>query len=446
MQVQVSLTIELEASASLTQMEQSIQEVGQQAMREALKQVIRQWEEHHPTCPHCGGKQRRLEGTTRRVIATMFGRVQVPRRRFRGLGCGRRWCPANSLFSELKGGTISQPLQEAAMLAGCSWPYRAASSLLKRRSFAQISAEEIRLLTNRGGKLRAVQQQAEAERICSAAQEAPAAQQAEPPMLVGLDGGWVCSREQRGGMEGKVAVVCSQVEDLPMPTSSTTFSWSQRGGPRHPPRQRHRLVQRRYVATFGPSRQLGQQTKAAAQTLGAAPSRPVVVIADGANWIKKEQGRHFPQATCMLDWAHLWREVRYAIVVAARAKSLSPRERDYQLYVHRSWLWHGDVEQAVQGLRTLGQGLAAEPLESITKAITYLEHQRRWIGSYEQWRQQGYAEGLGMIERAVAIVINRRMKKRGMRWKRVNGTAVVALRTDLLNDDWIRPQRLRAFP
>jgi transposase-like protein len=157
MQVQVSLKIEIAASASLTQMEQQIQEAGQQAMREALKQAIRQWEDQTPTCPHCGQKQRRLEGTTRRVIATVFGRVEVPRRRFRCQGCMRRWCPATSLFSELKGGTISQSLQEAAMLAGCSWPYRAASSLLRRLSGAQISAEEIRLLTNRGGQQRAVQ-------------------------------------------------------------------------------------------------------------------------------------------------------------------------------------------------------------------------------------------------------------------------------------------------
>jgi hypothetical protein len=291
-----------------------------------------------------------------------------------------------------------------------------------------------------------MQQQEEAERACSSAiQEGPGAEQAEQPMLVGLDGGWVCSREQRGGMEGKVAVVCSQVEDLPMPTYSPTFSWSERG-PRQPPRQRHRLAQRRYVATFGPSEQLGKLAQASAQRLHLEPKRPVVVIADGARWIKTQQARHFPQATCILDWAHLWREVRYAIVVAARAKGLSPRERDYQLYLHRSWLWQGGVDQAVQGLRTLGQGLAAEPLESITKAITYLENQRPWIGSYEQWRKQGYPVGSGMIERAVALVINRRMKKRGMRWKRVNGTAVVALRTDLLNEDWITPQRLRAFP
>src|SRR6266567_126515 len=416
MQVQVSLKIERAATAGLSQREQQIQQAGQQAMREALKQAIRQQEEHHNTCPHCGGKQRRLEGTVRRSIATTFGRVQVARRRFRCQGCWHRWCPANQLFTELKGATMSQPLREAAMLAGCSWPYRVASGLLKRLSGAQISAQEIRRLPNRGGKQRAVQQQEEAERTCSpAAQEASATEQAEQPMLVGLDGGWVCSREQRGGMEGKVAVVCSQGEDLPMPPSSTTFSWSERGQ-RQPARQRHRLTGRRYVATFGPAPLLGQQAKAAAQTLGGNPSRPVVVIADGANWIKKEQGQHFPHATCMLDWAHLWREVRYAIVVAARAKSLAPRERDYQLYVHRSWLWSGGVEQALQGLRTLGQGLDAEAREAITKAITYLEHQRPWIGSYEYWRKQGYPVGSGMIERAVALAINRRMKKRGMRW------------------------------
>ncbi len=83
MHVQVSLTIEISASASLAEMEQQIQEGGQQAMREALKQVIRHWEEQTPACSHCGEEQRRLEGTARRVIATCFGRVEVPRRRFR---------------------------------------------------------------------------------------------------------------------------------------------------------------------------------------------------------------------------------------------------------------------------------------------------------------------------------------------------------------------------
>jgi hypothetical protein len=64
----------------------------------------------------------------------------------------------------------------------------------------------------------------------------------------------------------------------------------------------------------------------------------------------------------------------------------------------------------------------------LEEAITYLENQRTWIGNYEQWRQQGYPVSSGLVEQAVAVMINRRMKRQGMRWKRGNATAIVALR------------------
>jgi len=101
MQIQVSLTIEIEANAGILEMEDQIQKAGHQAMRQAMKQAIRQWEEEHQECAHCGQKQRRLEGAMRRVLSTRFGRVQVPRRRFRCPSCGRRSCPANHLFARL---------------------------------------------------------------------------------------------------------------------------------------------------------------------------------------------------------------------------------------------------------------------------------------------------------------------------------------------------------
>ena len=44
--------------------------------------------------------------------------------------------------------------------------------------------------------------------------------------------------------------------------------------------------------------------------------------------------------------------------------------------------------------------------------------------------------GRGLAEWAVALVINLRMKKRGMRWKQANATAVVALRVHSINAGW----------
>ena len=169
-------------------------------------------------------------------------------------------------------------------------------------------------------------------------------------------------------------------------------------------------------------------------------------LATGHSGSRRNKGDTSPQATCILDWAHLWREVRHAILVAARAKGLSAQARDYQLWWHRTYLWQGHVEQALEGLRRLATDLPAEALKPVQEAIRYLENQRPWIGSYERWKAQGYPVGSGLIERAVALVINRRMKKRGMRWCRPNATAIVALRTDLLNDDWDTPQQLRSYP
>ena len=47
MQVQVSPKIEISATASITEMEQQIQEAGKPAMQEALKQAIRRWEDQN---------------------------------------------------------------------------------------------------------------------------------------------------------------------------------------------------------------------------------------------------------------------------------------------------------------------------------------------------------------------------------------------------------------
>ena len=83
-------------------------------------------------------------------------------------------------------------------------------------------------------------------------------------------------------------------------------------------------------------------------------------------------------------------------------------------------------------LRALHPPAPAEPVPLLEQTVRSLEGQRAWLGDYAAW-QQGYPVGSGLIERAVAIVINWRMKGRGMRWRRANASAVVALRVRHLN-------------
>lgn len=289
MYVPVSLKIELDATASLRQMEQQIGEAGRAAMKEALKQAIHQNEEQQKRCPECGSEQVQTQGTKRSVLLTSFGRVEMPLKGLRCQQCAQLFRPAERCLAEVQGHNVTPDLRELAALVGSSWPYETAAGVLKRLSGVQLSDERLRQLTNEQGSALAKQQLSEAQQELKEAvsmaqiraqreQSQEAAKQNQPECLqVGLDGGWLPSREQKGGMEGKMGVIATQVDPV-----------GKHG--------RHRLTKRRYVATFGPAAEVGMLTYAAAHELGATEARQQVVLGDGAAWIKTQANEHFPDA------------------------------------------------------------------------------------------------------------------------------------------------------
>src|SRR5512146_1906968 len=173
MYVTVSLKIELDANASLTEMERQIQEVGREAMKAALKQAIRQSEEYQQTCPACGSEQQQTQGTKRRVLLTSFGRVEVSLTRRRCQQCRQRFRPADACLADVWGYNITPDLRKLASLVGSSWPYATAAGVLKRLSGVQLSDERLRQLTNEQGSALAKQQQEQAQQILSDAISLP---------------------------------------------------------------------------------------------------------------------------------------------------------------------------------------------------------------------------------------------------------------------------------
>lgn len=149
-----------------------------------------------------------------------------------------------------------------------AFPYATAAQVRKRLCGAQISPEHLRRLTNRAGSQEALQQVEEAKALVepTAAQVRkqrevelrgrPRKKQKRPEMLwVGLDGGWIKSREHKKGMEGKVGVVVSEIEPV-----------GKRG--------RRRMTRRRAVATFQNSSVLGQLAYVATCADSGREARP----------------------------------------------------------------------------------------------------------------------------------------------------------------------------
>jgi hypothetical protein len=432
MQWSVLVEVEVDERAGIVGWERAIQEAGRDAMRRALAQAVHAYEERHPACVHCGREQSRSEGTVRRVVRTCFGRVVLALRRQHCLSCGRRFRPSQGCLQGLGRGQITPDLAAACALAGASWPFATAARVLHRLSGAAISAEAVRRLSVQAGRQEAAGQQAEAVRLLQpTAQdvraERDAAEQARRTtdavsapaparLVVGLDGGWVPSREPRGGMEGKVGVVATGAEPV-----------GRQG--------RQRLTPRRYVATFADSEQVGQLAYAAAVALGGQEAHEQVVLGGGAGWIKTQADLHFPEAVGILDWAHVERALHHAMRAARPGPTHRARRRELHQHLP-DLLWHGDLEATLAALLALRPPPPADPLPALDDTIGYLRGQRAWLGDYAAWQAAGYPVGSGLIERAVALVITWRMERRGMRGLRLNASAVVALRVRELNADW----------
>jgi hypothetical protein len=436
MQCSVLVQVTLDPAAGVADMEHAILVAGQQAMRRALGEAVQAFEAAHGDCPHCGSAQSHSQGTVPRRVLTRFGRVTLALRRRRCGQCQRRFRPAQPCLQALAGGNVTPELGAACALAGASWPYATAARVLHDLCGAQVSHEEVRRWTVRQGTQVAQvaqAQQAEAAALLvptaehvRAARDAQARAQrlqrqgtpvatAAPPtrLTVGLDGGWLPSREQPGGMEGKVGVVATGRETV-----------GQHG--------RHRLTPRRYVATFGSSAQVGALAYAAAVALGGDGAPEQFVLGDGAEWIKTQADLHFPAARGILDWAHVSRAVHKAIRAARPGAALRSLRRALHQQVSDA-LWHGDLAATLAALQALRPAPPADPIPALEDTLQYLDHQRTWVGDYATWQAQGYPVGSGLIERAVALVINWRMKGHGMRWRRHNASAVVALRVRTLN-------------
>lgn len=423
--IEVSLSFELSDKMDLDSLEPVILEAGRRAMADGLRAACREYEARVRECPFCGDSSLQGEGSDERVLLLSFGRVVVALRQLRCEGCGVRFRPAEPFLACLEGANVSGKLREAAVLAGSSWPYQTAARVLAELCGARISAEKLRQLTVQVGK-----NQAETELELARGAVSPTAGQVRKEredrpgggrekdpelLLVGMDGGWVPSREGSGGMEGKVGVVATEVEVLG--------------------KGRRRLSRRRYVATFGSGEALGMLAYQAARELGGEEAAEQVVLGDGANWIKSQAEEHFPEALAVLDWPHPQRAIHKSI----RAARPGPEHKEQRRGLHRdipARLWAGDVDGTIELLASLRPSDGREPVKVLEETIVYLDNQRAWLHDYQALKDEGCPIGSGLVERAVDLVINRRMKRRGMRWKRANAGAVVSLRVKTINRQW----------
>jgi len=183
-----------------------------------------------------------------------------------------------------------------------------------------------------------------------------------------------------------------------------------------------KAVRTRYMATLCPSVSFGKRLRVLAHQAGGDRCRDVAVVADGAEWIWQETGKHFPRSVQVVDFyhgaQHLW------VYAHARFGEGTPAGTEW-MRVQKEHLLSDGVAQVIAEVRAWPAEKAAEQ-ELQRRLVGYLsKHQARM--RYQTFRAAGYHIGSGVAESGCKNVVQQRMKGLGMRWSKEGAEAQLQL-------------------
>jgi len=165
----------------------------------------------------------------------------------------------------------------------------------------------------------------------------------------------------------------------------------------------------------------GRRIYAEAVRRGLFEAQRVVVLADGAEWIKNLVDTHFPMAIRIIDLYH----AKEHVASLSRALFYNPDAASR----HRERWWEhlaqGDIETILDDVQALLP--ASGPDKDVRREMEYL-HKNKEQMRYRRFREQGCFIGSGVIEAGCKHVIGKRLKQSGMEWTLRGANDILALR------------------
>jgi hypothetical protein len=363
--------------------------------------------EARAACPSCGRRVTPHQERTRQVL-TECGAVTIERPWYTCERCHHGWSVVETTLGVGSRQRLSAGLLGWVVRLGATTDYREAAELLAELTGLAVGAETIRRECIRvGTAIRA----AEAAAIRQTQRTREAAESLDPaPGLLVLEADGAMIQYADGWHEVKIGMVAGWDDRLVAPSY---------------------VAARESAAAFGPRLAMEAARRGALEVerwegsvtrRGLAILRPALILADGAAWIWNLADEYVDQRIEVSDFYHA------AEHLAAVAAACCPDP-----VTATAWL---DARKGE--LLTLGPLPILAAFDRLTpptpKAAEVRRVERAYFASrvdrmdYPSLRLDGLPIGSGAIESAADHVVQRRMKRAGMRWSEAGGDAILALR------------------
>jgi len=393
-------------------------------------------------CPKCGKIQSR-KGKHQIVLRTLFGKLRLDSPRLYHCGCCstedyRSFSPLAELLTERTAPELAYLENKFAAMISYGLTAELLAEVLPTGGDINV-AGIYRNLQGLAERMEAELGEEKWQFIDGCQREWDTLPPPRPPLIVGLDGGFIHAKEQKSCGEGWFEVIAGK--SMPEEGAAKCFA---------------------YVQTYDtkPKRRLFELLK----SQGLQANQQVTFLSDGADDVRELPLYLSPESEHWLDWFHVAMRLR---VMGQMAKGLvngqnttlaqeplteadedaeAGEELDRvdvvkQLERVKWFLWHGNVGRALDTIDDIEGELDllsqdGESRKKLLKAVRefrgYIEANQNFIPNYgDRYISTGF------VESAINQVVSKRMvKKQQMGWSRRGAHLLLQIRTRVLDEEW----------
>lgn len=361
------------------------------------------------------GRRMESRGLKAKELLTILGPVVYGRSMFQCPVCQATRYPGDEEL-DIVGTTRSPGVRRMMARAGSQSTFKESCEDLKIYAGIKASAKDVERVAEGIGQEMEVWASRQAEGIFG--EEPASLSQTIPILYISYDGTGVPMMEKElQGRPGKQADGSSKTREAKLGCVFTQTRTDAKGFPVRDPDSTS------FVGAIESAEEFGWRIYREAVHRGLRGAQRVIVLADGAKWIKNLAQMHFPEATFILDLYHARQHVSELgkILFAGNEKKIGQQ---------RIRWWTDLDEGKAEKIIRQAQQLLPQEAEAKKKAETeihFLEQNKEYM-RYALFRAQGLFVGSGVIEAGCKTLIGQRLKQSGMEWSLRGANAIISLR------------------
>jgi hypothetical protein len=388
-QVRVCVTVDVDTTNFET-METSVVNTVQSVARAVLGQAVERLERSRP-------RRRKARHGRRRTILTRCGYLTITRGRARRAD-GTRYFPLDERLGLPPHHEASPWVRQRGCHLAAEHPYREAARLLSVEVGTPVDHRALWRWVQAEGDARLTER---AERVNAMFGDGEAPPRPEGPvpdrLTVAVDATGIRLIEGEGGSV-KLAVAFTSSEQLT--------------------RQKRRLLRRHVFADIGDPDQFGRALAYELErTYGGHRIDALMLLADGETWIKHLADDWLPTARYQCDHWHL------AVKIREFCERDEPR---FRRMIHRAFCEPHALA------RDLARGRFRGDRGKATELAIYLTNNGEYLHTHRRMGPGRWMHGSAPAEKHIELTVNRRFKRRGMRWSRRGARNLLAIRLEVI--------------